>query len=108
MKLRLMLDGQRRQVRVRREVASRAKRFQEPEEDFRVPLSWMHDAHVGPRKPGAGMGAGRRHWQRAGEDVTVGDNAYEAQERDPGKANRPSVAHQVLPPCARGSMERRL
>ena len=41
MQLRLVLDGQRRELNVGREVAGNADRPQQPEGDVEVPRSWL-------------------------------------------------------------------
>jgi hypothetical protein len=52
-KLRLMLDGQRRQMRVGGEIAGRPEGLEQPEEDLGVPVSRIDNAHVWLREPGA-------------------------------------------------------
>ena len=67
MQLRLVLEGQRGQVRVRRQIPCRANRFEQTEQELGMAIAWVNDAHVRlsqPRPDVRARGGGRQRVQQ--------------------------------------------
>ena len=92
-----MLDGQRRQVGVRREIACDADLSDQSEEYLRVTRSRLDHLHVGKFKPCLYSVDRIRDRHRVGHRTGVSHDAEEAQDRDPGQTNRLLIVDHAFP-----------
>jgi len=71
MQFRLVLDTERREVRIGREVACCAQSLEQPKEQLGVPVTWMQDGNGWPRQPGADVAASDRDTERARKNLPM-------------------------------------
>ena len=100
-----MLDGQRRQVGISREVARGSERLQQPKKDLGVTRSRVENADVWLRQPGAHVPARHGNRHRIAQDLTVGRETNEAQQSHPGEAHGLAAVEQPFSPGPRGRMD---
>ena len=86
MNLRLMLDGERGQVRVGRQIRSGAERVKQAEENPGVTVPRMQDADVRPAKPRSNVPTRLSSRPGIGEDLSAGRDSDEPENADPGQS----------------------
>ena len=101
-----MLNRQRREVGIRREVARGSKRLHKPSQDPEVPLGWMKDDSTRLGKPAVDHLEGLPWLQRVCEHLGPGRKPQEREQDRPGKANRLAAGEQSLQPRPNAVMVR--
>jgi VWFA-related protein len=97
----LVLDGDGCQMGVGRQVAGRAQRYQQTEEDVAVPVARVEDDRRGALEPLADDGARLGGGKRMGHDLAVRGDPDEPQHGGPRQADRIDAVEGRLPPGAR-------
>jgi hypothetical protein len=105
----LVLDAQRCQVSVGREVTRHSQSLEQPEEDFGVPVAGMKDADVRLTEPGSHDGTHGLGRQGLRENLTVRGNPDEpehvTQARPTGRVPLSRSSHQArAAACTRDSL----
>ena len=99
--LRLVLDGQGGEVRVRRQITTPAHHLEEIEQNVRMTNSRVDKNRLRSNQPGPDTRASTIHVEGIVEYLGVRGDANEPQDRDPRKADAAGPVHQRFPPLSR-------
>ena len=96
--LRLVLDGQGGEMRVRRKITTPAHRLKEIEQNVRMTNSRVDKNRLRSNEPGPDTRASTIHVEGIVEYLRVRGDANEPQDRNPRKADATGPVHQRFPP----------
>lgn len=98
--LRLILDGERGQMRVGREAPRHARRREQVRQDIEVPRPGLEHPQVRTIEPAPYDAQGVQRTDRIGEHGGMGDETDEAEAHRPRHANGLLAVDEILPPVA--------